>query len=335
MSKNRDLYRSLLKNKYTLNYRVQLENHLMKRKLNLKTQTYLFKQSINRMLQHIEALPEGQSVMANDIELTKLLGISRTTVRSCIEHLCEIGLVKRDGVNKVVLRKPVPDDYFDIKDTNSTKDAQIEKYFLGLINTGQLLPGDRFSELSLSKSSGCTTITVREFLIKFSNNGLIEKIPRGRWRMVKFDKDFARELVSFRHMVEMKAITDLLKVPKEDPIWEELNDLLIQHKEVRADMENRYLEFPDLDKALHHKIKQSTRNRFIDQFYDIVSFVCHNHYQWDKTGELERFTVAIDEHIDLLNNLVTHNTAGSVLSMEKHLGTAEETLLRSIHGLES
>ncbi|MDO6487569.1 hypothetical protein Q4503_07655 [Colwellia sp. 6_MG-2023] len=59
----------------------------------MKTQTYLFKQSINRMLQHIEALPEGQSVMANDIELTKLLGISRTTVRSCIEHLCEIDLV--------------------------------------------------------------------------------------------------------------------------------------------------------------------------------------------------------------------------------------------------
>jgi len=287
------------------------------------------------MLKHISDLPEGQNIMANDIELTKLLSISRTTVRTCIEHLCEIKLIKRDGPNKVVLRQAVPEDYFDITDKNSTKDVQIEKFFLGLINTGQLLPGDRFSELSLAKDSGCTTITVREFLIKFSSNGLIEKIPRGRWKMVKFDKDFARELVSFRQMVEMKAITDLLKVPSEDPIWQELNDLLAQHKEVRADMKNRYLEFPDLDKALHHKIKQSTRNRFTDQFYDIVSFVCHYHYQWDKTGELERFTVAIDEHIDLLNNLVTHNTAGAVLSMEKHLASAEETLLLSVDALDN
>lgn len=301
----------------------------------MKDKTYLFKQSINSMLKHISDLPEGQNIMANDIELTKLLSISRTTVRTCIEHLCEIKLIKRDGPNKVVLRQAIAEDYFDITDKNSTKDVQIEKFFLGLINAGKLLPGDRFSELSLAKDSGCTTITVREFLIKFSSNGLIEKIPRGRWKMVKFDKDFARELVSFRQMVEMKAITDLLKVPSDDPIWQELNELLIQHKEVRADMENRYLEFPDLDKALHHKIKQSTSNRFTDQFYAIVSFVCHYHYQWDKTGELERFTVAIDEHIDLLNNLVTQNTAGAVLSMEKHLASAEETLLLSVDALDS
>jgi len=287
------------------------------------------------MLKLIDDLPEGDNIMANDIELTKLLSISRTTVRACVEYLCEQGVVKRDGPNKIVLRQPNTDDYFDIKDKNSSKDVQIEKYFLNLINTGQLLPGDRFSELSLAKNSDCTTITVREFLIKFANNGLIEKIPRGRWKMVKFDEDFARELVSFRQMVEMKAITELLKFPKDNPIWTELNELLVKHQDVRADIENRYLEFPDLDKALHHKIKKSNQNRFTNQFYDIVSFVCHYHYQWDKTGELERFTNAIDEHIEILNNLVTHNTAGAILSMEKHLDSAEKTLLRCVHGLES
>lgn len=301
----------------------------------MSDKTYLFKQSINRMLQRIADLPSGENIMANDIQLTKLLSISRTTVRACVEHLSAMGLIKREGPNKVVLRQPNESDYFDIKDKNSTKDVQIEKYFLDLIHTGKLLPGDRFSELSLAKNSSCTTITVREFLIKFSNNGLIEKIPRGRWKMVKFDEDFARELVSFRQMVEMKAITELLKSPQEDPIWQELNELLTQHKVVRADMENRYLEFPDLDNALHYAIKKSTKNRFTNQFYDIVSFVCHYHYQWDKTGELERFTVAIDEHIDLLNNLVTHNIAGAIMSMERHLQTAEITLLRCVHGLEN
>ena len=153
--------------------------------------TYLFKQSSNRMLQHIIDLPSGQNIMANDIELTKLLSISRTTVRSCIKHLCEAEIIKRDGPNKVVLRQPIQIDFFNIENKSSTKDVQIEKYFLDLINTGKLLPGDRFSELNLAKNSGCTTITVREFLIKFSNNGLIEKIPRGRWRMVEFDEEFA------------------------------------------------------------------------------------------------------------------------------------------------
>lgn len=286
------------------------------------------------MLTLIVNLADGQNVMANDIELTKLLNISRTTVRSCVEHLIEQGIVKRDGPNKVVLRKPEDDDFFDIKDKNSTKDIQIEKHFLNLINTGQLLPGDRFSELSLAKNSGCTTITVREFLIKFSNNGLIEKIPRGRWKMVKFDEEFARELISFREMVEMRAITELLKYPKEHPVWQKLQDLLIKHQEVSQNMENRYMEFPDLDRDLHLIILESANNRFTQQFFDIVSFVCHYHYQWDKTGEQERFTVAINEHIDLLNNLITHNNAGTIMSLERHLQSAQTTLLRCVHGLE-
>lgn len=287
------------------------------------------------MLKLIDDLAEGQNIMPNDIELTKLLSISRTTVRTCVEHLCDTGIVKRDGPNKVVLRQLTKEDYYDIENKNSTKDVQIEKYFLNLINTGKLLPGDRFSELSLAKNSGCTTITVREFLIKFSNNGLIEKIPRGRWKMVKFDEDFARELVSFREMVEMRAITELLKLPKAHAIWQELQELLIKHQAVRDDIENRYLEFPDLDRELHFNIQKGLKNRFTNQFFDIVSFVCHYHYQWDKTGELERFTVAIDEHIELLNNLITHNNAGAIMSMEKHLNSAETTLLRCVHGLES
>ncbi|MFY8327612.1 FCD domain-containing protein [Pseudoalteromonas sp. ZZD1] len=297
--------------------------------------TYLFKQSINLMLDHIQELPEDQNIMANDMELTRQLKISRTTVRACVEHLIENGLVKRQGSHKVVLRQPQDSDFFDIEDKASTKDKQIEKYFMSLIHHGKLLPGDRFSELSLAKNSGCTTISVREFLIKFSNNGLIEKIPRGRWKMVKFDEDFARELISFREMVEMRAITELLKQPKDHPVWQELRELLVKHQEVSLDMKNRYLEFPDLDRELHFIILKSAKNRFTKQFFDIVSFVCHYHYQWDKTGELERFTIAIHEHIDLLNNLVTHNNAGAILSLEKHLQTAEITLLRCVHGLES
>jgi DNA-binding GntR family transcriptional regulator len=286
------------------------------------------------MLDLIANLPDGQNIMPNDIELTKLLSISRTTVRACIEDLCTAQIVKRDGANKIVLRQPTPGDYFDIQDKDSTKDVQIEKYFLGLINTGQLLPGDRFSELSLAKNSGCTTITVREFLIKFSNNGLIEKIPRGRWKMVTFDEDFARELISFREMVEMRALTELLKFPKAHPVWQDLQVLLTKHQEVRADMKNRYLEFPDLDRELHLIIQRSAKNRFTQQFFDIVSFVCHYHYQWDKNGELDRFTVAIEEHIELLNNLITHNNAGSIMAMEQHLNSAETTLLGCVHGLD-
>lgn len=296
--------------------------------------TYLFKQSINLILNHINELPEGQNVMANDMELTRQLKISRTTVRACVEYLIEKGLVKREGSHKIVLRQPEDTDFFDIENKASTKDEQIEKYFMGLIHHGKLLPGDRFSELSLAQNSGCTTISVREFLIKFSNNGLIKKIPRGRWQMVEFDEAFAKELIDFREMLEMNALNDLLRAPKDDKIWSELADLLQAHQEVRTDMKNRYMEFPDLDKAFHFKLRAKKTNRFIDQFYEIVSFICHYHYQWDKNGELERFTVAINEHIIILEHLISHDHASAVLAMKQHLESAKKTLMGCVHGLE-
>jgi len=300
----------------------------------MSNKTYLIKNTINGMLKLINDLPNGQITMQNDIELTKLLNVSRTTVRACVDHMIEAGIIEREGPSKVVLRQPTKEDYFEISDAESSKEAVIESYFLDLINTGKLLPGDKFSELELAQNSGCTTNTVREFLIKFSNYGLINKSPRARWEMVEFDEQFARELISFRQMVEMNSISELMKLSDDHPIWEEFEVLLQKHLAVQRDIENQYLEFPDLDRAMHLLIQDASKNRFATQFFEIASFICHYHYQWDKQGEFERIQEAVSEHIDILNNLVTRNVSGSIMSLEKHLVTARKTLMRSVHGLE-
>ncbi|CAN0591788.1 unnamed protein product, partial [Ectocarpus sp. 12 AP-2014] len=288
-----------------------------------------------KALEHIKALPEERKVMAKDSELIEQLGISRTSLRVCIDHLLNEKIIVRRGKQKIVLRQPASEDFYNIKDAASTKDQQFEKYFIELMYTGELVPGGRFSELSLARKSKCTTITVREFLIQFARNGLIKKIPRGQWQMVEFDNAFANELIDFREMVEMYAFNNLLKTSQDDPVWVELKDLLEQHKEVRSEVKLRYHEFPNLDKALHYAIRKPSGNRFADQFYDIASFICHYHYQWDKEGEVERFTVALDEHIAILEHLLAGENAQAILSMKNHLGTAQKTLLSSVRGLST
>ncbi len=70
------------------------------------------------------------------------------------------------------------------------------------------------------------------------------------------------------------------------------------------------------------------------QFFDVVSLICHYHYQWNKGDELERNKVAIEEHIAIITQLLAHNTSGVLAAMETHLNTSKVTLLRSAHGLE-
>ncbi|GGY75198.1 GntR family transcriptional regulator [Cellvibrio zantedeschiae] len=295
--------------------------------------SYLLQESTNKLLDLVKNAAPDMPHLPNDFALSQVIGVSRTTVRTAVTHLCEKGVLKREGNVKTILRAPEPADYFDISNEPSTKEEQFEKYFLSLISSGKLLPGDRFSELDLAKKSNCITITVREFLIKFAHTGLIKKNPRAQWQMVEFDVQFAEELIAFRKILEMASIRALLERPVDDPVWSELTELLNEHKALLADIENKFNDFPALDARLHRLIQSASGNRFINQFFNIVTFICHYHYQWDKSDEKERNAIAVTEHINLLNNLLSRDIGGSVMSLEKHLNTAQRTLMRSAHGL--
>ncbi len=300
----------------------------------MSDKSYLVQQASNNVLDLIKDLKEdGQANLPNDLALSRTLEVSRTTVRTVINHLEEAGIISKTGSQKTIKRKPKPADYFDISDQVASKEVLIENYFLSLISNGHLHPGDRFSELELAKQSHCNTITVREFLIRFSHTGLIQKRPRAQWQMVEFDEDFANELIDFRRILEMNSITNLLEQPMERPVWAELQQLLVDHKELEPHMAERFHEFPKLDERLHLAIQSCSENRFIKQFFQVVSFVCHYHYQWAQHDERERNTVALHEHIDLLNKLLARDIHGAIMSLETHLNTARATLLRSSQNL--
>ncbi len=297
-------------------------------------QSFLIQETVNNILSSLPESLNDTPVVLKDNTLAKQFNVSRTTIRTSIQELEKLGVVKIIGNAKTVVRVTRATDYFDISDQVSTKEEIIERYFLDLINKGKLLPGNKFSELELAKASGCNTITVREFLIKFSRFGLIDKKPRAKWQMVEFDEKFATELIEFRRILEMNSITKLIAKPQDDPTWAKLSKLLDDHREVLADFDNRYLEFSQLDSRLHYIIQEASGNRFFMQFFDVVSLICHYHYQWDKHDEYERNFVAINEHIEILIQLLAHNTSGVINAMEVHLNSARDTLLGSASGLK-
>ncbi|GAA4103973.1 GntR family transcriptional regulator [Zhongshania borealis] len=294
----------------------------------MKNKSYLVQKTINLMLDKVKDIAgSNESYLSSDLALATELDVSRTTIRTVIGELEEKGIIKRDSIGKRAVRKPKKSDYYDISTSSSTKEEVIQSYFLSLINSGKLLPGTRFSELELAKQSGCNTVTVREFLVKFSRFGLIEKDPRSQWQMVKFDDGFAEELIEFRKVLEMRALVKLLDQDKDAAVWGELEQILADHKSVKSNFNKRYQEVPDLDARLHLAIQKGANNRFINQFFEVVSFVCHYHYQWKKEGEKERLKVALNEHIELLTSLLARDVAASVRALELHLDSAERTLM--------
>ncbi|MBU0739079.1 MAG: FCD domain-containing protein [Alphaproteobacteria bacterium] len=288
-------------------------------------QNTVFKDAYNRTLKLIEET----DTLPSEPELGGLLSVSRTTVRAVLTRLGEVGLVAWDKRSKTVLRRPVENDYFPDEETNSLSEI-IERSFMRRILAGGAQPGMQINELELAREIGIGTTSVREFLIRFSRFGLIEKRPNSHWVLKGFTREFALELTEVREMFELRSAAAFVHLAADHPAWAELKAVEAQHHALLADIDNRYMEFSELDERFHLLVQKASSNRFIIDFYDIIAIVFHYHYQWNKTNARARNQRALEEHLDYISALFSRDPAAIQKACRQHLKSARETLLQSI-----
>jgi DNA-binding GntR family transcriptional regulator len=288
-------------------------------------QNTVFKDAFNRCLDLIET----NETLASEPELGAKLGVSRTTVRTILSRLEEEGLISWSKRQKIVLRKPVPSDYFPIEETDPLSEI-IERSFMRRILAGGAEPGMQINELELAREIGTGTTSVREFLIRFSRFGLIEKRPNSHWILKGFTREFALELTEVREMFELRSAAAFAHLPDDHPAWNELEAIAALHRDLLADIDRRYGEFSELDEKFHMLVQRASKNRFIIDFYDIIAIVFHYHYQWNKTNARERNARALEEHLAYIEALQSRDPARIDEACRRHLKSARRTLLQSI-----
>ncbi len=288
-------------------------------------QNTVFKDAYNRTLKLIEET----DTLPSEPELGGLLSVSRTTVRAVLTRLGDVGLVAWDKRSKTVLRRPEQADYFPDEETNSLSEI-IERSFMRRILAGGAQPGMQINELELAREIGIGTTSVREFLIRFSRFGLIEKRPNSHWVLKGFTREFALELTEVREMFELRSAAAFVHLAEDHPAWAELKAVEAQHHALLADIDNRYMEFSELDERFHLLVQKASSNRFIIDFYDIISIVFHYHYQWNKTNARARNQRALEEHLDYIRALFSRDPVKIEKACRQHLKSARETLLQSI-----
>jgi len=284
----------------------------------------------NLALDIMAALPVG-APLPSESALARQVGVSRTAMRSALDGLERAGLVGRSGRQAVLRRAPAPSDYYALAQTESRSDL-VERRFLEMAVAGVLMPDRAFSEAELARNVGTSTVSVREFLIGFSRYGLVEKAPRGGWRLCAFDASFARELAATRRTFEIEAIRLFAGRDGDDPIWREIDAFAAAHRAMAAAGDEIVRQFPEMDRRFHRFLVGQLENRFVESFYDVVSFVFHYHYQWRKDDEIGRYRVALSEHLKILAALQSRAFASAEARLEDHLQTSLRTLLESAIG---
>ncbi|GAL20623.1 regulator of L-galactonate catabolism YjjM [Vibrio maritimus] len=284
----------------------------------------------NQLLDAIK-LGHIDSPLPSQAALADLFSVSRTTIRHVMSDLCEKGVLEQEEAEWTIKRSPSDNDgYNTTLSENEVQRAQFEVFFNNAIKSKQMMPGQEFTELELSKQSKCSTTVVREHLIRFSRFSLIENIHRGRWRMVRFEKGYAASLIELREMLECHALSRFMNLPLNDDRWQQAQYLLHEHRELRETVVSEYRAFSELDQKFHSLLLSASNNPFMDQFYDIISMIFHYHYQWDNTDLRKRNMVAIEEHMAILSKMLSRDDIGAMSELRRHLQTAKRTMENSL-----
>ena len=290
-----------------------------------------FKKTTNEILRLLAKDVRVGDALPPEQQLADACQASRTVVRRAIAHLRTRRIISGSRT-RLIERLPEPADYFDETEAQSTSE-RIQLSMMEQVFQSDLQPGAEFTESELARLSGASTVSVREFVIGFSRYGLIEKKPRRGWRLCAFDVRFAKELADTRELFEIAAVKHICSLPPSDPAFAKVARLIEKHEQLAPHMKTRFQEFPPLDREFHTFLIGLLENRFARDFFDVVSFVFHYHYQWRKDDEMVRNEYALQEHLRVLKAIAQRDTQLALDNMEFHLKSARSSLLRSLNTL--
>ncbi|WP_162652769.1 GntR family transcriptional regulator [Lentilitoribacter sp. Alg239-R112] len=288
----------------------------------------LYKECYNELLSAIAELDCGAN-LPSETQLSKDLRISRTTIRSVLEQLHDAKIINWDGRKKTILRKPLKRDHFPIEETRASSE-KVEIAFIEYVLNGDLKPGAIIRESDLVREIGVSASVIREYLIRFSRFGLIEKEPNRHWILRGFTRAYANELSDVREMFEFSAFRKLCADVLSDEDRQLLLNVKAEHVRYIQSGEVSTTEFGQLDERMHSLITRKLGNRFVDDFYQIVAVIFHYHYRWNKSQEVERNLAALAEHLAIIDALLEGDNTRALREFEIHLASARRTLNESV-----
>ena len=288
----------------------------------------VYKRSFNQMLDLIQDFAIG-SPLPSETVLASELGASRTTVRKVLGELCTASVLRFEDRGRVVLSHDCGDLYHPAVETVSASE-RLEKLFMEWMLRGDARPGTVINEAEMGRRFGISTTGIREFLNRFRRFGLVEKRPGSGWVFKGFSEEFASELFEIREMFELRSALAFCRQPRDAPCWKKLRQIEQEHHALMTDIETRYHDFSDLDDRFHRLIIHGAPNRFIEDFYDVITFVFHYHYQWNKKSEKQRNRIAISEHLRYIDALLSGSESAVEAACRAHLKSARLTLFQSM-----
>jgi len=287
-----------------------------------------FRAAYNQTLTRLSDLSPGDP-LSSELRLADELKVSRTIVRAILKRLADSGIISLDGRHKPLLRPTTAADRLaESGDYISLR--ELEGRFLDWVLRFDVPAETPLNVAQLAKQFSVPPHLLQEFLASLSHFGLVERRPRGGWRLLGFTVDYAMELSEFRALLEINAARTVSQLPGAHAVWSALDELNGEHLDLLDRIETDFRDFSRLDEKFHATINAVVKNRFVSDSQKVISLIFHYHYQWDKQHERDRNKTAIGEHLRIIAAMRSHDADAAQAAMHAHLATSKETLISSL-----
>ena len=281
--------------------------------------------SYNKLLDILSNIPEIPCGLPPIAMICKNLAISRTTAQKLLEILCNNGIARLDGSNKILLRLPNAIDYFSTEDYEKSKSDKVEKLILEKLSSYQLRPGDRFSELELAREFNTNTVITREALFKIAQSGIIKKHPHQKWEVIEFSTALIEEIAAIRILFEGYAISSMQTIPDDDQLWKKLLSLKKRHQKLLGQHIISIQDMRSIERDFHTTMIGAAHNRFIDASYHAV-FTLVIFHLWQIGYDRVKIESVLHHHLNILDALISRNFEQAKKEMIHHLDHAKESM---------
>lgn len=194
-----------------------------------------------------------------------------------------------------------------------------------LIESGELSPGELYSEVSLSKQLGISRTPMRTALQNLEKDGLIIRLPQRGFYVYKFTEEDIRELFAIRRALEGYALETIANEKLAMDI-DKLNSHI--HRQEEAIQTDNLAAFIQEDRMFHDHIIHTLKNKRLTAIYS-------NLRQSIELLGLQRFklnsqrNLSIKEHKAIVKSIQLGDPIASKEAVYSHLDSALILLLKS------
>ena len=177
-----------------------------------------------------------------------------------------------------------------------------------------LKPGEKLSENTLTEELHVSRTPVREALVEMSKIDLIEVLPKRGSRVTKIDYALVEESNFARKVLE-KAIVEICCELGELPDLGEMEEnIRLQKQYLHAFNQGRLLE---LDDEFHRLLFKLAGKQHVYEYLEDIRI------PFDRIRYLSLLVIVdlqtVNDHIEILNAVRTHNKEMAFSVMDKHL----------------